>query len=187
MRKNISPKACTSEPYLSYYVPVVRMLFPGDEMAAHLSCLFITLGHFYRRKAHGKPGEHPGQRRFRAGTRPDGATYGRERPAENSPWTPASGTAAPRRCGSSTRAGKTGALPSSGRLPVKPGQIYELSGWVRLQGRGDTTLCVTLRDADDQVTDWSSPGKTTRRYGRLAAVAVRGSSCRRAPRPCSRD
>jgi hypothetical protein len=46
-------------------------------------------------------------------------------------------------------------------LEVKPGQIYELSGWVRVQGRGDTTLCVTLRDAADNVTDWIFAGQTT--------------------------
>ena len=43
-------------------------------------------------------------------------------------------------------------------LEVKPGQIYELSGWVRVQGRGDATLCVTLRDAGDKVTDWVFAG-----------------------------
>jgi len=45
-------------------------------------------------------------------------------------------------------------------LEVKPGQIYELSGWVRVQGRGDATLCVTLRDAGDKVTDWVFAGQT---------------------------
>jgi hypothetical protein len=40
-------------------------------------------------------------------------------------------------------------------LPVKPGQIYELGAWIRLEGEGTTTLCVTLRGANDQVMDWS--------------------------------
>ncbi|MHC4460698.1 MAG: glycoside hydrolase [Planctomycetota bacterium] len=40
-------------------------------------------------------------------------------------------------------------------LPVKPGQIYELSGWVRVEGEGTTTLSVTLHGANDQVMDWS--------------------------------
>ena len=42
------------------------------------------------------------------------------------------------------------------------GQIYELSGWVRVQGGGNTTLCVTLRDAGDKVTDWALPAKRRR-------------------------
>ena len=45
-------------------------------------------------------------------------------------------------------------------LEVKPGQIYELSGWVRVQGRGNTTLCVTLRDAGGKVIDWVFAGQT---------------------------
>ena len=45
-------------------------------------------------------------------------------------------------------------------LEVQPGQIYELSGWVRVRGRGDTTLCVVLRDAADKVIDWSFAGQT---------------------------
>ncbi|MHC4160127.1 MAG: carbohydrate binding domain-containing protein, partial [Planctomycetota bacterium] len=40
-------------------------------------------------------------------------------------------------------------------LSVKAGQIYELSGWVRVEGEGTTTLSVTLRGADDKVIDWS--------------------------------
>ena len=47
-------------------------------------------------------------------------------------------------------------------LPVKPGEIYQLSGWVRLQGEGSTTLCVTLRDAKDQVTDWMFGAATSK-------------------------
>lgn len=43
-------------------------------------------------------------------------------------------------------------------LEVKPGQIYELGGWVRVQGQGDTTLCVTLRDAGGEVMDWIFAG-----------------------------
>jgi hypothetical protein len=46
-------------------------------------------------------------------------------------------------------------------LEVKPGQIYALGGWVRVTGQGDTTLCVTLRDASEKVTDWVFAGQTT--------------------------
>ena len=57
-------------------------------------------------------------------------------------------------------------------LEVKPEQIYELSGWVRVQGRGDTTLCVTLRDTGGNITEWVFAGQTAARYGGLAVVAV---------------
>jgi hypothetical protein len=46
-------------------------------------------------------------------------------------------------------------------LDVRPGQIYELTGWVRLQGSGSATLCVTLRNAEHAVIDWSYGGQTT--------------------------
>ena len=48
------------------------------------------------------------------------------------------------------------------QLPVAPGQIYQLSAWVRLQGEGSTTLCVSLHDAQDKVTDWSFGAVTSR-------------------------
>ena len=43
-------------------------------------------------------------------------------------------------------------------LSVEAGQIYEISGWVRVEGQGTTTLSVTLRDEDGQVIDWSFGG-----------------------------
>ena len=55
---------------------------------------------------------------------------------------------------------KDWSLAQQHAIEVKAGQIYELSGWVRVQGRGDTTLCVTLRDAADKVTDWTFAGQT---------------------------
>ena len=45
---------------------------------------------------------------------------------------------------------------------VRPGQIYELSGWVRVKGDGRTELCVTLRDAADKVLDWTFAGQSAR-------------------------
>ncbi|OHB82963.1 MAG: hypothetical protein A2V98_23770, partial [Planctomycetes bacterium RBG_16_64_12] len=47
------------------------------------------------------------------------------------------------------------------RLDVTPGEIYELSGWVRLEGKGDTTLCVTLQGPEDKVISWAFGGRTT--------------------------
>ncbi len=49
-------------------------------------------------------------------------------------------------------------------LTVEPGQIYEFSGWVRLEGEGTTTLSVTLRDADDKVIDWT--------FGAVSSTAI---------------
>ncbi|MFH1922901.1 MAG: glycoside hydrolase [Planctomycetota bacterium] len=46
------------------------------------------------------------------------------------------------------------------RLNVKPGEIYELSGWVRIGGEGDATLCVTLHDPKDEVISWAFGGRT---------------------------
>ncbi|MBW8039733.1 MAG: hypothetical protein FVQ85_07015 [Planctomycetes bacterium] len=40
-------------------------------------------------------------------------------------------------------------------LAVEPGQIYELSGWVRVEREGTTTLSVTLRGANEKVIDWA--------------------------------
>ncbi len=45
-------------------------------------------------------------------------------------------------------------------LKVEPGQIYELAGWVRVQGEGTATLSVILRDAEQKVTNWNFAGRT---------------------------
>ncbi|MBL7044563.1 MAG: carbohydrate binding domain-containing protein [Pirellulaceae bacterium] len=47
-------------------------------------------------------------------------------------------------------------------LAVKPGQIYELKAWVRVQGEGTTTLCVTPRGENDRVISWVYGGRTAR-------------------------
>lgn len=48
-------------------------------------------------------------------------------------------------------------------IDVEPGQIYELSGWVRLQGEGSATLCVTLRGPEARVIDWAYGGRSNQR------------------------
>jgi len=40
-------------------------------------------------------------------------------------------------------------------LAVRPGQLYELKGWMRLAGRGSAELCVVLRNAKNRVMDWA--------------------------------
>jgi len=47
-------------------------------------------------------------------------------------------------------------------LPVEPGQIFELDAWVRVEGEGDATLCVTLRDPKGEVLDWTFGDRSTR-------------------------
>jgi hypothetical protein len=47
-------------------------------------------------------------------------------------------------------------------LSVEPGQIYELTGWVRVEGEGTATLSVTLRGENDQVIDWAFGGVQSR-------------------------
>ncbi len=46
------------------------------------------------------------------------------------------------------------------RLDVNPGEIFELSAWVRLQGNGNATLGVVTRDANGQVLSWDYGGRT---------------------------
>jgi hypothetical protein len=41
------------------------------------------------------------------------------------------------------------------QIPAKPGEIYELSGWVQLKGQGRAELSVVLRDPRGKVLDWS--------------------------------
>jgi hypothetical protein len=49
----------------------------------------------------------------------------------------------------------------SAALDVRPGQIYQLDGWLRLEGSGTATLCVSLTDAQRTVTDWSYGAQST--------------------------
>jgi hypothetical protein len=46
------------------------------------------------------------------------------------------------------------------QLPVKPGEIYELSAWVRLQGKGGASLGVVTRDVSGKVLNWDHGGQS---------------------------
>jgi len=50
-------------------------------------------------------------------------------------------------------------------LQVKPGQLYELRGWVRVQGLGDAVLCVVLRDAKGGAVNWAFGASSSRATG----------------------
>ena len=55
---------------------------------------------------------------------------------------------------------KIGASPSSGSWLSSPEQIYELTGWLWVQGEGNATLGVILSDAQSKALDWSYGGQT---------------------------
>lgn len=48
------------------------------------------------------------------------------------------------------------------RQPVRPGEIYELSAWLKLAGEGSAAISVTLYDARDRVLDWGFGQQSTR-------------------------
>lgn len=50
----------------------------------------------------------------------------------------------------------------SQRLNVQPEQIYELSGWLWLEGEGTASLSVILYNAQSKAIDWSYGGQTVR-------------------------
>ena len=50
----------------------------------------------------------------------------------------------------------------SRRLPVRMGEIYQLSAWLKLAGAGSATISVTLYDAKGEVIDWSFGQQSTR-------------------------
>lgn len=47
-------------------------------------------------------------------------------------------------------------------FPVTPGQIYELTGWLRVPAPGSATLGVILYDANNKAISWTFGGKTVR-------------------------
>jgi hypothetical protein len=57
-------------------------------------------------------------------------------------------------------------LAQERHVPVKPGDIYEMRGWVRVEGEGRATLCVVLYGTEKKVLDWS--------YGGRPLTATRG-------------
>jgi hypothetical protein len=53
-------------------------------------------------------------------------------------------------------------LAQARRLDVKPGEMFELSAWVRLLGTGNATLSVVTRDANHTALNWSHGGRSVR-------------------------
>ena len=52
-------------------------------------------------------------------------------------------------------------LAQEPRLPVRPGQVYEYKGWVRVQGSGRAELSVVLADEKGGVLNWLFAGRRT--------------------------
>ena len=59
------------------------------------------------------------------------------------------------------------------KLDVQPEQIYELTGWLWVEGSGDATLSVILYDAQNNAIDWSYGGQTVRAADRWQQVRSR--------------
>ena len=51
-------------------------------------------------------------------------------------------------------------FPQAAPLDVQPGDIFELTGWIRITGSGRVALSVILYDADRQAISWSFGGTT---------------------------
>ena len=49
---------------------------------------------------------------------------------------------------------KDWSFPWKNHVEVTPGEVFRLSGWIRVQGKGNVTPCVTLYDAEHQPMDW---------------------------------
>jgi len=48
------------------------------------------------------------------------------------------------------------------RIDVKPGEMFEISAWVKSKGKGSATICATTRDAKNEVLQWSYASKEVR-------------------------
>jgi hypothetical protein len=51
-------------------------------------------------------------------------------------------------------------LTSNTSIPVAYGDTFTLSAWVRIEGKGNATVCVTTYDAEDQAVNWSAGSDT---------------------------
>ena len=64
-------------------------------------------------------------------------------------------------------------FPQQRKLDVQPDQIYELTGWLWVEGGGDATLSVILYDAQSNAIDWSYGGQTVKAADRWQPVRSR--------------
>ena len=45
-------------------------------------------------------------------------------------------------------------------IPVQPGDIFELSAWLKIEGTGSATLCVVIYDAEGEAVRWTFAGRS---------------------------
>ena len=74
------------------------------------------------------------------------------------------------------------------RVPVQPGDVFELEAWVKVAGAGggSATLCVSTYDAQGQATDWSYGARSVREPHGLAPSSHAICRAARASRRFSR-
>jgi hypothetical protein len=59
------------------------------------------------------------------------------------------------------RGGKDWSVEPAVRVPVEPGDLFELEAWLRVESRGGSaTLCVSTHDAAGQAQDWAYGART---------------------------
>ena len=90
------------------------------------------------------------------------SVWAREPPIRPS-WIRRLGMAGGSRSASSMAAHAIGLWRKPKALRVKPGEIYDLSGWTRVEGNGSVRLSVTLRDAREEVMEWEFSGRSTQK------------------------
>ncbi len=64
-------------------------------------------------------------------------------------------------------------FPQTESLAVKPGDIYELTGWIRIQGEGSASLSVILYDADHQALAWDFGGRPNHEVAQWQEIRTR--------------
>lgn len=69
--------------------------------------------------------------------------------------------------------GQDWSLAQAKRLSVKPGEIYELSGWMRIEGQGDASLGIAIFDAKGEALHWIFGGQSLRATNRWREVRSR--------------
>ncbi len=59
------------------------------------------------------------------------------------------------------------------RCPVRPGELFVMEAWVRTEGEGSVTLCVSTWDAENKAVDWAYAAQTARASGSWQRLRTR--------------
>lgn len=71
------------------------------------------------------------------------------------------------------RGGRDWSLEPELRLPVRPGEMFALEVWVRAQGEGSVTLCVSTWDQKHEAVDWAYAARTATANGAWQRLRTR--------------